>query len=586
MLLLYSDYYLYIFRYVGYTLQTSVYKRVVPKYNMYIVKKKISGNDYFYARESVREGVKVKSKNIAYLGKTLSEAEEKLEELKKKKHVAMVEINHENLEAEASKISIEEMAAFCKRKGFVYPSGEIYGGLSGFWDFGNVGVEMKNNLKREWWKYHVYGRQDMVGIDGSIITNPKVWEASGHVGHFVDVAVVNKKTKEKFKIDKHEVSKYENDPNFEIKGEFNPMFVTQVGPIVGDSVKSYLRPETAQLIFADFKLVFENARMKLPAGIAQSGKAFRNEIAPRDFLFRCREFEQMEIEYFVDPNEKMPYEIPDVEILVYSSDMQKQEKEMEKMNISEAWKKGIIKTEWHAYWLAQEYLWFVSLGAKGSKFRIRQHMLDEKSHYALDTWDLEYEFPFGWKELLGMANRTDFDLKQHEKFSGKDLSVLNEKTGQKFIPHVVCEPSLGVERAFLVFMFGAYHHDGERDNITLRLNPKLAPVKAAVFPIVKSVDYEKISEDIVNDLKKEWNVNYDKTGSVGRRYASNDEIGTPYCITIDDESLKNKDVTIRDRDTTKQIRVKIQDLKDVLRKLINGEVEFLKAGKLVETRVK
>lgn len=564
----------------------------------YIVKQKIHGRDYYYLREAVRKGDKVTSKYIAYLGKTKKEAEKKAREISKERESSKE--REENIEKDKKQkkkginmeinmqhkdISIDEMASFCKRKGFVYPSGEIYGGLSGMWDFGNLGVELKNNLKREWWKFHVYNREDIVGIDGAIITNPKVWEASGHVNAFVDVAVVNKKTKEKFKIDKHEISKYENNPDYEIKGEFNPMFTTQIGPVADDSIKAYLRPETAQLIFADFKLVFENSRMKLPAGIAQVGKAFRNEIAPRDFLFRCREFEQMEIEYFINPKEKCIYGIPNMDILVYSSEMQKQGTEMERMKFKDAFEKGIIKTEWHAYWLCQEFLWFVSLGANKNKFRIRQHMQQEKSHYALDTWDLEYEFPFGWKELLGMANRTDFDLKQHEKFSGKDMSILDEKTNEKFIPHVVCEPSLGVERAFLVFMFDAYAYDKSRENIVLRLNPKLAPIKAAVFPIVKREDMEKIAEDIVKDLSQEWNIDYDLGGSIGRRYSRQDEIGTPMCITVDGDSVEKKDVTIRERDSGEQIRVKIVDLKNILRKLIDGE-DFFKMGKLVDTRKK
>jgi len=586
----------------------------------YIVKQKIHGKDYYYLRKAVRKGDKVTSKYVAYLGKTKKEAEKKAKEILKVRKTGNFShhSNQENLKIQKSRkflshsnqedlkeknkkqerkginmemnlqhknISVDEIAAFCKRKGFVYPSGEIYGGLSGMWDFGHLGVELKNNLKREWWKFHVYNRDDIVGIDGAIITNPKVWEASGHVNAFVDVAVLNKKTKEKFKIDKHEIAKYQNDNNYEIKGEFNPMFTTQVGPVAEDSVKAYLRPETAQLIFADFKLVFENSRMKLPAGIAQVGKAFRNEIAPRDFLFRCREFEQMEIEYFVNPKGKCIYEIPNIDILVYSSEMQKQGEEMERMKFSDAFKKRIIKTEWHAYWLCQEFLWFVSLGANPLKFRIRQHMQDEKSHYALDTWDLEYEFPFGWKELLGMANRSDFDLKQHQEHSGKDMSILDEKTGEKFIPHVVCEPSLGVERAFLVFMFDAYNYDKSRDNIVLRLNPKLSPIKAAVFPIVKRDDMEKIADDIVDELKREFNVVHDRSGSLGRRYSRSDEVGIPITITVDGDTIKDKTVTLRDRDTTEQIRVKISEIKDILDKVIGGR-NLLTFGKRVNTRVK
>ncbi|MEM2956246.1 MAG: glycine--tRNA ligase [Candidatus Pacearchaeota archaeon] len=558
---------------------------------VFIVKKRIKGKEYYYLRKSKREKGKIRAITIAYLGKNKEEAEQKALQLTNKNNIKKPKTQKQIMEQIEKKITIDELATFCKRKGFVYPSSEIYGGLSGFWDYGHLGVELKNNIKNEWWNYHVRQRNDIIGMDGSIITNPKVWEASGHVSSFSDIAVICKKCGFKTKIDKSELGKIRCEKckgEYQSKGDFNLMFITQVGPISEDSIKSYLRPETAQLIFINFKFIQNNARLHLPFGIAQIGKAFRNEIAPRDFLFRCREFEQMEIEYFVNPKEKCPYEIGDTEILVYSAEMQEKNQEAKKMKIKNALKEGIIKTDWHAYWLEQEFLWFTSLGANPKKFRIRQHMKDEKSHYALDTWDLEYEFPFGWKELQGMANRTDFDLRQHEKFSKTDMSIVEEKEGkyEKIIPHVICEPSQGVERAFLVFMFDAYTYDEKRQNIVLKLHPKLAPIKAAVFPIIKKPEYEKISKDIVSELKKEFNVIYDESGSIGRRYARNDEIGTPYCITIDEESIKKKDVTIRDRDTTKQIRVKIVDLKNILKKLINKEISFEKAGKLVETRVK
>jgi glycyl-tRNA synthetase len=557
---------------------------------MYIIKKNISGHDYYYLNKSVREGDKVKSVNVAYLGKDKDEAEKKAEEIKKKmerdKVVEEVQENEAVKEkVEMKPLTIEDMNNFCKRKGFVYPSGEIYGGLGGFWDFAHLGSELKKNLKDQWWKYHVHGRDDVVGIDGAIITNPKVWEASGHVGSFVDVAVICKKCKNKTKIDKHEVGKVKCDKcggEFENKGEFNPMFTTQVGPVKEDSIKAYLRPETAQLIFADYKLVQENARLQFPFGIAQMGKSFRNEISPREFLFRSREFEQMEIEYFIEEGLKCPYmdECKGVDILIYDEKKQKEDKEAELIDLYEAWKNGIIKTDWHAYWIAKEFEWFLNLGAKAENFRIRQHVSDEKSHYAIDTWDIEYKFPMGWRELQGFANRGNFDLTQHQEYSKKSMEVVN-KDNKKVLANVVCEPSLGVERAFLVFMFDAYSQN-EKGDVVLKLNPKLAPIKAAVFPIVKQPEYIEISEKIMSDLRKEFNVLYDKSGSIGRRYARNDEIGTPYCITIDEKSPKAQDVTIRDRDSRKQIRVKINDLKEVLRKLINCEVEFIKAGKLVK----
>ncbi len=556
----------------------------------FIVKKNVKGNYYYYLNENKRVGGKVKTKTIAYLGKNKKDAEKKAKEIvekmqpnklgNKKEDIKISEVKEESMNKEPTEISIEELTAFCKRKGFVYQSGEIYGGLAGFWDFGNLGTEFKNNLKKEWWKYHVSQRNDIVGIDGSIITNPKVWEASGHTENFIDVAVVNKKTKEKFKVDKFEAEKYKNNPNFEVKGEFNPMFVTNVGPITSDSIKSYLRPETAQLIFVNFKSVYENARLKLPCGIAQIGKSFRNEIAPRDFLFRSREFEQMEMEYFIRKDMICPYNIPDEEVLVYSAENQEKNQDPVNMRIKEAFKQGIIKKDWHAYWLATEIKWFKSLWANPSNFRIRQHLKKELSHYSSDTWDLEYKFPFGWRELEGVADRGNFDLSQHEKFSGKDLGIFDEEKKERIVPEVICEPSLGVERAFMVFMLDSYYYDKRRENVVLRLHPKLSPIKAAVFPIVKGPKFEKIAEKIVEDLRSEFNIIYDKSGSIGRRYARNDEVGTPFCITIDGDSIKNKDVTIRDRDTKKQIRVKIEDLRDTLRKLIEDQIKFEKAGEL------
>lgn len=493
---------------------------------------------------------------------------------------------------ETKGITIDELATFCKRKGFVYPSGEIYGGLAGFWDLGPLGVELANNLKRAWWQYHVHGRDDVVGMDGSIITSPRVWEASGHVTHFVDVAVVCKKCGHKTKVDKHELKSAKCDKcggAYENLGEFNPMFTTQVGPVVKDAVKAYLRPETAQSIFANFKLVYEHARLRLPCGIAQIGKAFRNEIAPREFLFRAREFEQMELEYFRAPGMGCPFmqDIKDVELALYTEDMQSSDKEPKVMNLFQAWKKGIITVDWHAYWLAMELQWFTSLGANVKKFRARQHTKDEKSHYAVDTWDLEYQFPMGWREFEGIANRGAYDLTQHQTQSKQSFEVIvDDVTGKKVLPEVVCEPSLGVGRALVVFMLDAYEHDAKRDNVVLHLHPKLAPYKAAVFPIVKGEAYESLAASVLKDLRGEFSVLYDKSGSIGRRYARNDEMGTPYCITIDEASVKKKTVTIRDRDTTRQILVKIVDLKDTLRSLVHGELAFEKAGKAVETRVK
>ncbi len=610
----------------------------------FIVKKKIGNKEYYYLRESKRVGKKVIAKTIAYLGKDIEEAkrkakdieeakrkakdiegkslkrEEKIIEGKMKNKNEVKELSIDDNNKSQSMLSIEELAAFCKRKGFVYPSGEIYGGLAGFWDYGHLGVEVFNNIKQEWWRFHVQSREDVEGIDGAIITNPKVWEASGHVESFLDVEVVNKKTGERKKVDKHEVDSLDKD--WEVKGEFNPMFVTKVGPsdeknsplslrenspshgvrdtkglalenspshgVRDDEGKAYLRPETAQLIFVNFKNIWDNARLKLPCGIAQIGKAFRNEISPREFLFRAREFEQMELEYFIASGQKCPYidEIKGIEIEIYDEKMQKSgEKNGKKMEILEALKKGLIKTDWHAYWLAEEMRWFILLGANIDKFRARQHTFEEKSHYASDTWDLEYKFPMGWRELQGFANRGTWDLGRHSQFSGKSMEV-NDSNFGKVLPEVVCEPSLGVGRAFLVFMLDAYNYDSKRENVVLRLSGKLAPYKAAVFPIMSKGEVYEMSREVFKDLKEEFNVFFDKSGSIGRRYSRQDEIGTPYCITIDGDSLKKKDVTIRDRDSTKQIRVKIKDLREVLRDLLDERILFDDAGKLVETRVK
>ena len=504
-----------------------------------------------------------------------------------------------------AKLSIEELATFCKRKGFVYPNSEIYGGLSGFFDYGPLGVELKNNVKGAWWKSHVHSRSDIAGMDGSIIAHPKAWEASGHVANFTDAMAACSKCGNKTRADqlvedkakiatagmnseqmqdmitKHKIKCPRcGSDTLKVTQPFNLMFKTTVGPSEGKEAVAYLRPETAQLIFSDFKLVQENARMKLPFGIAQIGKAFRNEIAPRDFLFRCREFEQMEIEYFVHPHkiEECPY-IKDFyshELNVLTSDMQKKDAAHKKMKVKEMLDKKLI-LPWHAYWLAFEHQWFVSLGAKADNIRIRQHVKEEKSHYATDTWDLEYNFPFGWKELEGIANRSDYDLQQHIKASGKDLSYFDPETNTKVVPHVVAEPSLGVDRTFLVFLFDAYEQDAKRDNVVLHLHPKLAPIKAAVFPLLSNKD-ELVAEakKIYDELKEEFNCSYDESGSIGRRYARMDEVGTPYCITVDFDSLTKHDVTIRDRDSTKQSRVKIKELPNILWQLLSGKKTFEK----------
>ena len=508
-----------------------------------------------------------------------------------------------------SKLTIEELAVFCKRKGFVYPNSEIYGGMSGFFDYGPLGVELKNNIKTQWWKAHVQQRQDVVGIDGSIITNPKVWEASGHVENFTDLMLncvkcghkerADQLIEDKLKIPmdgvdakeigqlikKHKIKCTRCGSDVKAPQPFNLMFKTNIGPLETKNT-AYLRPETAQLIFTNFKLVQENARMKLPFGIAQIGKAFRNEISPRDFLFRCREFEQMELEYFVHPYgiNDCPYikEFAEYSFVVLTSEMQGKKQSPKKMTVKDMLAKKLI-LPWHAYWLAFEHDWLTKLGVKSDNLRVRQHVKEEKSHYATDTWDLEYAFPFGWKELEGISNRADYDLQQHIKKSGKDMSYFDEAEKAKVVPHVVAEPSLGVDRTFLVFLFDAYEYDKKKENIVLKLHPKLAPIKVAVFPLLSNKkELVKMAKDVYEELKEEFNCLFDSKGSIGKMYSRQDEIGTIVCCTVDFQSLKDDTITLRNRNTTRQIRLKIDKLKEAISKFIYEGTDFNKLGKPIK----
>ncbi len=554
---------------------------------MYIVKKTINGKDYFYIRESKRKADKVMSKNVAYGGKTREEAEKKLLGLKNN----IAENNkkpdfEEKVMEEKKNISIEELANFCKAKGFVFPSSVIYGGLAGFWDFGPLGVELFNNIKQDWWNFFVRQRDNIVGMEGSIISHPRTWKASGHIANFSDVAVVCKKCGKATKIDKSEVGKVkcECGGEYEIKGEFSLMFKTSIGAL--NPVDAYLRGETAQGMFLDFKLIQQTSRMQLPFGIAQLGRCFRNEIAPRDFLFRSREFHIGEFEFFIHPEEKkcnlLKDEHLDIKFMFLDEETQKSGKdELKEVSMKELIKKNKLE-EWHAYWLAEQIKWFYSLGLK--EIKIREHTKDELSHYSSATFDIDYMYPFGSLEVAGNANRGQYDLKQHEKESKEDMSIFDESTKTKVIPRVI-EPTFGMERVFLAVLTNAYTYDNSRENIVLKIPAKLAPIKAAVFPIIKKDEYELIAQKIVNDLREEYNVSYDKSGSIGRRYARNDEIGTPMCITIDDKTPEDHTVTIRDRDTTEQVRVKISDLKNVVNRVIHGE-SLTNLGKLVKTRVK
>jgi glycyl-tRNA synthetase len=555
---------------------------------MFIVKKKISGKDYFYARKSKREGNKVKALTVAYLGKTRKEAEENFKKLLNKENkIDNMEQKQENKQ-EIKPLTIEELTNFCKRKGFVFKSSEIYGGLAGFWDYGPLGIELFNNIKNDFWRFFVHDKENIVGIDASIIAHPRTWKASGHLDNFNDVAVTCKKCKKSTKLDKSEVGKKkcECGGEYDVQGDFNLMFKTKIGAL--NSEDSYLRPETAQGMFLDFKQVYETSRVKLPFGILQIGKCFRNEIAPRDFIFRSREFTIAEFEFFIHPEDDKCDLLGEKHLnlklrLLDKETQDKREEGLRETTIGKMLKEKRLG-EWHGYWLAEQLLWFKKIGIF-PRIKVREHMKSELSHYSSATFDMDYEFPFGSQEIAGNANRGQFDLKQHEKESKEKMEIFDEKTKSKIIPRVV-EPTFGMDRIFLSLICNGYHFDEKRQNIVLKIPAYISPYKAAVFPIIKGDNFEKIAREIFYNLKKEFNVLYDLGGSLGRRYSRQDEIGTPYCITIDGDSLGKKDVTIRDRDTTKQIRVKIKDLKEVLKKLIFEEIEFEKAGKLVETRVK
>ncbi len=569
---------------------------------MYIVKKKIKGKEYYYLNKAIRKGGKVISKNIAYLGKDKKEAEKKargiIKGLEKPKAAKTTNVKGKDIKVKTGSIlsiegktgsilTIEDIANFCKKKGFVFRSSDLYGGFAGFWDFGPLGVELFNNIKNDWWDFFVKSREDMLGMEASVISHPRTWKASGHLDSFADIFAKCKKCGKINKLDENELGKIKCScgGDYENLGKFNLMFKTKVGAV--DAEDSYLRGETAQGMFMDFKLIQQTSRMQLPFGIAQIGRCFRNEISPRDFLFRSREFHIGEFEFFIHPEEKKCNLLSNkqlkVKLQLLDAETQKKGKEdLRETTISQMIKEKRLG-EWHGYWLAEQILWFSSLGL--TEIRVREHTKDELSHYSSATFDIDYEYVFGSNEIAGIADRGQYDLTQHAKESKQSMEIYDDKTGKKVIPKVI-EPTFGIERVFLAVLTKAYSYDSKRQNIVLKIPPKLAPIKAAVFPIVKQDKYVKIAEDIVKGLKKEFNVVYDKSGSIGRRYARNDEIGTPYCITIDDKTEKSKDVTIRDRDTTKQIRVKIADLKQVLKKLINQEIEFEKTGKLVETRKK
>lgn len=452
---------------------------------------------------------------------------------------------------------MDKIISLCKRRGFVYPASEIYGGFANAFDFGPLGVELKKNVKDAWWKKFVTGRDDIVGLDSAIIQNPKVWEASGHLGSFSDPLVECKKCHKRFREDHVSEAKSlklkaesitpeqkemivcaeGGEHEFAEAKDFNLMFKTFVGVTEDSASTAYLRPETAQGIFTNFQNVVQTARVKVPFGIAQIGKAFRNEITPGNFIFRTREFEQAEIEYFIKND---------------SAESEKVYRE----------------------WIERVKNFYLDLGIKSENLSIREHEKSELSHYSSGTSDIEYKFPFGVSELAGIAQRTDYDLKQHMEKSGQDLRYFDEASGDRFIPFVV-EPSMGIDRATLAFLVDAYDEsdgsDGrEAGEVTLRLSPKLAPVKVAIFPLMKKEGMPEIAQKINTELRSLGiHTFYDESGSVGRRYRRQDEIGTPWCVTVDFDSNTNNAVTVRDRDTMKQERVKIADLKSFFLNKLN-----------------
>ena len=427
-------------------------------------------------------------------------------------------------------VDMKKIVSLCKRRGIIFQSSEVYGGVGSVWDYGPVGVELKNNVKAAWWKSNVYGRDDMVGLDAAILMHPQTWEASGHITSFADLLVDCKKCKKRFRQDqlKDKKSCPECEGELTDSRKFNLMFKTSIGPVEEKGSAIYLRPETAQGIFLNFVNVLNSSRKRLPFGIAQIGKAFRNEITTGNFTFRCREFEQMEIEYFVRPDDDQ---------------------------------------KWYDYWVDERFSWYSRFGIDRKNLRLRQHKKEETAHYAKSCHDIEYNFPFGWSELEGIANRTDFDLSQHAKVSGKELVYFDDEKKKNIVPYVI-EPSGGVDRALLAFLVDSYHEEKVRNEkrTVLKLHKELAPVKAAVFPLLKNKpEIVEMARKIREDLSGDYNAAYDDTASIGRLYRRQDEIGTPYCVTVDVQSLDDKKVTVRDRDTMEQDRVPVDALRKVIK---------------------
>ena len=448
---------------------------------------------------------------------------------------------------------VDAIVNLSKRRGFVYPSSEIYGGTRSAWDYGPLGVELKENIRRQWWQNMVRSRDDIVGLDSSVILAPQVWVASGHVNAFVDPLTECKKCHKRWRADQLTdayAEKHGKEPengladivcaNCGTRGEFteprdfNGMLRTTVGPVEEAAALHYLRPETAQGIFVNYLNVLNSSRKKLPFGIGQTGKSFRNEITPGNFIFRTREFEQMEMEFFVRPG---------------------------------------TDEEWHDYWLQYRWDWYVGLGINPENLRFFEHPKEKLSHYSKRTVDIEYKFEFAgstWAELEGIANRTDFDLKTHSEHSGSDLTYFDQESNERFTPFVI-EPAAGLTRCVLAFLLDAYHEDeapntkgGVDVRQVLRLDPRLAPVKAAVLPLSRNADLSPKAKALASELRQQWNIEFDDSGAIGRRYRRQDEIGTPFCITVDFDTLEDNAVTIRERDTMSQTRVALDQVRSYL----------------------
>ena len=459
----------------------------------------------------------------------------------------------------ANQSVIETVVNLCKRRGLVYPCGEIYGGTRSAWDYGPLGVELKENIKKQWWRAMVTSRADVVGLDSSVILPRQVWVSSGHLEVFTDPLVESLHTHKRYRAD-HLLEAYEekhghppangladiNDPetgqpgNWTEPKEFSGMLKTFLGPVDDEEGLHYLRPETAQGIFVNFKNVMTTARMKPPFGIAQIGKSFRNEITPGNFIFRTREFEQMEMEFFVKPG---------------------------------------TDEEWHQYWIDQRFNWYVDLGINPDNLRLYEHPQEKLSHYSKRTVDIEYAFHFAngkWGELEGIANRTDFDLSTHAKGSGEDLSYFDQDSNERWIPYVI-EPAAGLGRSLMAFLVDAYHEDeapnakgGVDKRVVLKLDRRLAPVKVAVLPLSKKETLTPVAEKVAAELRQFWSVDYDTSGAIGRRYRRQDEIGTPFCVTVDFDTLEDNAVTVRERDTMAQERISLSELQAYLAQRLIG----------------